>query len=271
MKKTISILCSGAAISLLLAGNISAATITFTDPKGDDNGPGEYIYPTDSVYTPGSFDLTSLEVKSSGGNVSFSTRVASKLNDPWGMGTGFAVQMIFVFIDTDGKQGSGHTQGLPGLNIQFDSKHAWDKVIILSPQKKPRVEAEIRSKANDLADDILVPSRTGGKGKSISGKVKLADLGGGNPGNWGYQVVVQSNEGFPAKTDLLTRKVNEYEGQHRFGGGNDGDCDPHVMDILAGNGDGSDDEVKTQHKMLSFQCDDSGNVLKRATLTMIRK
>ena len=49
---------------------------------------------------------------------------------------------------------------------------------------------------------------------------------------------MQSNEGFPAGNDLLTRKVNEYEGQHRFGGGNDGDCDPHVMDILAGKGAG---------------------------------
>ena len=43
---------------------------------------------------------------------------------------------------------------------------------------------------------------------------------------------MQSNEGFPDGKDLLTRKVNEYEGQHRFGGGTDTDCDPHVIDIL---------------------------------------
>ena len=54
---------------------------------------------------------------------------------------------------------------------------------------------------------------------------------------------MQSNEGFPDGKDLLTRKVNEYEGQHRFGGGTDGDCDPHVIDILAGNGTGAADEV----------------------------
>ena len=59
---------------------------------------------------------------------------------------------------------------------------------------------------------------------------------------------MQSNEGFPAKTDLLTRKVNEYEGQHRFGGGNDGDCDPHVMDCLAGSGTGDKAEDRQQHK-----------------------
>ena len=62
---------------------------------------------------------------------------------------------------------------------------------------------------------------------------------------------MQSNEGFPAPTDLLTRKVNEYEGQHRFGGGTDSDCDPHVMDLLAGNGVGDASEVEAQDKRCS--------------------
>jgi hypothetical protein len=45
-------------------------------------------------------------------------------------------------------------------------------------------------------------------------------------------VLIQSNEGFPDSKDLLTRRVNESEGPHRFGGGTDYDNDPHVMDIL---------------------------------------
>jgi len=32
------------------------------DPTGDDKGPGTYTYPTDAVYTPGSFDLVAFEV-----------------------------------------------------------------------------------------------------------------------------------------------------------------------------------------------------------------
>jgi hypothetical protein len=61
---------------------------------------------------------------------------------------------------------------------------------------------------------------------------------------------MQSNEGFPAKTDLLTRKVNEYEGQHRFGGGTDYDNDPHVIDILVPPGRGEADEAARQHTIL---------------------
>jgi hypothetical protein len=80
---------------------------------------------------------------------------------------------------------------------------------------------------------------------------------------------MQSNEGFPDKNDFLTRKVNEFEGQHRFGGGDDGDCDPQVMDILAGDATGAADEAKLQHEMLSkYDCDPNHPGL--ATITMVK-
>ena len=261
------------AVATLAAGATvaQAQTVTLTDPTGDDDGPGGYIYPTDAVYSPGSFDLTELEVKKKGSNIEFDASVNQRLDDPWGMDVGFAVQMIFVFIDTDGKEGSGHTEGLPGLNIQFAPTDAWDKVVILSPQPASRVQAEIASKAAEMANDIVVPRRTTGRGKTIGAKVKADEIGDGDPTTWGYQVVVQSNEGFPAKTDLLTRRVNEFEGQHRFGGGNDMMCDPHVMDILAGNGDASADEVEAQHEMLKYNCSMDGSEDELATLSMVRR
>ena len=258
-----------AACGTLLMGQ--ALAVEFSDPTGDDNGPGEYIYPTDQVYVPGSFDLTGLTVETKGKNVEFEVEVDSKLQDPWGMGVGFAVQMVFIFIDTDGVAGSGYTEALAGLNVQFAPENAWDKVVILSPQPKSRVDSEARMKAADVRDDIVIPRRTTGRGKGISGRVKLEELGGGDPETWSYQVLVQSNEGFPRETDLLTRRVNEYEGQHRFGGGNDTDCDPHVMDVLAGSGSGAPEEVGLQHEMLKYECDEDGESVSMATLTMVKK
>jgi hypothetical protein len=78
--------------------------------------------------------------------------------------------------------------------------------------------------------------------------VDKSQLGAMPTPDWGYQVAMQSNEGFPAKGDLLTRKVNEFEGQHRFGGGTDYDNDPHVIDILVPAGG---DPVAKQHEILS--------------------
>ena len=82
---------------------------------------------------------------------------------------------------------------------------------------------------------------------------------------------MQSNEGFPSGNDLLTRKVNEYEGQQRFGGGNDGECDPHLIDLFAGKGAGTPTEIGLQQKMLAYECSEDGTAKKMATLTMVRK
>lgn len=258
------------ALGFLAAAAASAQEVKFKDPTGDDNGPGTYKYPTDTVYKQGSFDLTAFTAKKSGEKVDFEVTVNSNLEDPWKMGVGFAVQMVFIFIDTDHKEGSGNVDGIPGLNVKFAAADAWDKAVILSPQGQSRVKAEVGSKASGLAGSILVPTRTKGSGRKISGSVDLKDLGGGDPSQWGYQVLIQSNEGFPTAKEILTRRVNEYEGQHRFGGGNDADCDPHVMDLLAGDAKGEKAEGDAQKAMLKYECAEDGSAKSMATLTMVR-
>jgi carbohydrate-binding DOMON domain-containing protein len=254
----------------LAAVSALGQTVSFKDPAGDDNGPGNYTYPTDAVYTRGSFDLTGFTLKTNGAKTDVSVSVGSNLADPWSMGGGFATQMVFVFIDKDGTAGSGHTNVPPGLNFELAPENAWDKLIILSPQQAARVKTEVEQKAGTLKDDIIIPARTRGAGRNITGTIDTAALGGGDPTTWSYQVVMQSNEGFPSGTDLLTRKVNEYEGQHRFGGGNDGDCDPHAIDLLAGDATGAKEEADLQHKMLAYECNADGTVKKLAVVTMVK-
>lgn len=259
MKLKLSTLCLAGLFAL---GATQANAVEFSDAKGDDNGPGNYVYPTDSVYKAGSFDMTRFAATKSGDAVEFAVDVNSSLEDPWGMGVGFAVQMIYIFVNT-GK--GAHLDTPPGLNVDFAAGNGWDKLVILSPQKKGRVLGEAKVKAAKIVNDIVLPNLTRGSNRTIKGSVPLAELGGdGNVDGWSYQVVMQSNEGFPAESDLLSRKVNEYEGQHRFGGGNDGDCDPHVMDLLEGPG-------STQKDMLAHTCAPSGESVKKATLKMIKK
>ena len=50
-------ICIAVSSLWLLSSGAYAAEYVFTDPAGDDNGPGNYVYPTDAVYSPGSFDL----------------------------------------------------------------------------------------------------------------------------------------------------------------------------------------------------------------------
>ena len=229
-----------------------AGTVTISDPTGDDNGPGTYTYPTDAVYKPGSFDITEFKVIPRGDQVEFRVSVASRIEDPWDSkawgGNGFSVQMAFVHIDTDHVKGSGVRDGLPGTNVRFAEDEAWDKVVIISPQGPARVNSEVGMKCPQWKDRIVVPAVTSASGKTLVAVVDVKELGGPPQPGWGYQVLMQSNEGFPAKTDLLTRKVNEFEGQHRFGGGTDYDNDPHVIDILVPPGG---DPAQKQHEILS--------------------
>jgi len=263
---------TAALASFALAAAAFGQQVVFKDPTGDDNGPGKYKYPTDTVYKAGSFDLTQFSAKKSGDKVDFEVTLNSNLEDPWKMGQGFSVQMIMIFIDQDHKEGSGFTDGLPGLYVKFAAADAWDKAVILSPQGSARVKAEVSSKAASMKDAVLVPERTKGSGRKIFASVPLKDLGGdGDITKWGYQVLVQSNEGFPDSKEVLTRRVNEYEGQHRFGGGNDGLCDPHVMDLLAGDGKGDKSEIDAQHTMLKYECAEDGSAKSMATLTMVHQ
>lgn len=258
------------AASLLSLPAFADGKVTFKDPSGDDNGPGNYKYPTDTVYKKGSFDITEFTAEKKGNKIDFQVTLGTNLEDPWKMGNGFATQMVFIFIDTDGKEGSGRTDSPPGLNIQFAPGSAWDKLVILSPQAPARVRKEVETKAAGMKGDIIIPERTKGAGRKITGSVDAESIK-GDPSQWGFQVVMQSNEGFPAGNDLLTRKVNEYEGQHRFGGGNDGDCDPHVIDVLAGSGKGDEAEKKAQYDMLKYECAEDGSSKAKATLTMVRQ
>ncbi len=258
---SLAVLSSLACLGLVLPGSAAAGPEAFTgqvklvDPAGDDFGPGSYLYPTDAVYKPGSFDITSLEVKPVGEDVEFRVTVNSRIEDPWDSkawgGNGFSVQMAFVFIDQGGQPGTGVTKGLPGLNIRFAPENAWEKVVLLSPQGPTRLNSEIDVKAADLKGNIVVPRLTRAQGRTLIAVVGKDQLGGAPEAHWGYQVAMQSNEGFPDKTDLLTRKVNEYEGQHRFGGGTDYDNDPHPLDILAGQARGDPSEVEAQKQAMS--------------------
>jgi carbohydrate-binding DOMON domain-containing protein len=244
---------------LALAGfSARAQEVVFDDPKGDDNGPGTYTYPTDSVYKPGSFDITQLKVTQKGDQVTFELSVNSDLEDRWGMGAGFAVQFAFVHVKTGP---GGLTEGIPGTNVSFAPDSAWNKVVLLSPQSPTVMKREVKNKCDPAMRDAALTPVTRGKGRVISATVAKKELGEGDITTWGYQVLMQSNEGFSAFTDVGTRKVNATNGPHRFGGGDDGDCDPHVLDILG--------TPEQQKQWLAYECAPDSSSIKKATLHMV--
>lgn len=233
--------------------------IVLADPADDDNGPGTYKYPTDPVYKPKSFDLRKLEISDKGDDVEFKVTIGATIEDPWNSkdwdGNGFSIQFVQIYLDTDHVAGKGHDFALPGLgSLKWSDDEQWDKVVLLSPQGKTRLSTEVRGKCGPAKGDVVMPKSTRVSGKTLIALVKKADLGGGSMAKWGINAAMQSNEGFPVGKDLLTRPVNETVGAHRFGGGNDGDCDPQVLDIFAGKAKGDRGEIAEQHAALAYKC-----------------
>ena len=229
-------------------------SVSFKDPKGDDDGPGQYSYPTDAVYTRGAFDLLEMSVKEVGPDVQIDLTFDAPMEDPWGMGklggANFSVQFIQIYVDTDHKPKSGERTAVAGMNATFADESFFERVILISPQPQAKVKSEVSGKSPKHKNLLVVPRSINAKGRTISALVAKKDLGEPQP-SWGWQVLVSSNEGFPDQKDVLCRKVNEFEGPHRFGGGDDYDGDPHFMDILVSPAKGSGDEKDAQHKILS--------------------
>jgi hypothetical protein len=265
-----------AATLLLAAGPAAAETLTFKDPSGDDDGWGKAEYPTSGDYSPGAFDLTGLEIRDDGDFVVFEVEVAKPLTDPWKSkewgGNGFSLQFVHVYLDLDGKKRSGERNGVPGSWVSFDPAGYWEKVVLISPQPASKVRGEVDAKAAWLKDKIVIPERTEARGRKIVSRVPKAALGGAPAKSWGVQAIMLSNEGFPAKEDVLARRTNEYAGEHRFGGGCDHFGDPQIMDMLAGKASGDAGEKKAQHDVLSaFTCHEDAAKAKLAKLPMIRR
>ena len=57
----------------------------------------------------------------------------------------------------------------------------------------------------------------------------------------------------------------------RFGGGNDWECDPHVIDMLVPPATGSSAEKAAQKTALAYKCGPGGKAEKMAVLPMVVK
>lgn len=237
---------------LTLFNFLFAEKITLMDPKGDDKGPGNYTYPTDPIYVAGSFDLVKATIEDKGDEINFKISFNAPVSFNWG--DYWDVQQLQIYIDTDGVEGSGHTETIPGTQVLIDPANAWEKVVFVDPHTVAKIHGEIDLKAAHLKDDIVLPTKNKPIGKSIKSTVKKADLGiaeDADISKFGYGILMLSATGFPGDWCVLMRRVNEYNGQHRFGNGADGAGDPNVMDMFAGNADGSDDEAELQYDMLN--------------------
>jgi len=224
------------------------------DSSGDDNGPGTYSYPTNSVFTPGSFDLRSVEVSDMGDDIVFKLQVDTELYDPWnGAPAGYDLQVFDIYVDK-GEPG-GFTDLLPGRRARLDSGHAWD-LAIFATGRTDLAEGDVQAKVSaEMREKLFIPDATQQRveGDTLTIRVPKSVIGEPQPG-WAYQFVVAGSEGNMLEDSLRVREVMENGSEWQFGGGSDGTSDPNIIDLFVSEG-------QMQENVLAWQAPAGEGVL----------
>jgi glucan 1,4-alpha-glucosidase len=220
----------------------------FTDPDGDDVGPGTYVYPTCGCFNAGAFDLTALDVYTDAGDVLLVARIAGEVLNPFG-GDQISLQRLNVYL---GSAPDGSRPALPGTNM--DTAEPWQAVVVGDGRfDQAGVYAPDGTRTSE-ADLLAVPQT-----RQIAVVVPRSALGGLDPAAALYGTAMLGNAeagegiGFVRPVYAFDYWNNppagmEWVKQFRFGGGageidfglasKDTDTrDPNALDVIVGPGE----------------------------------
>jgi glucoamylase len=183
------------------------------DPDGDDNGPGNYAYPTSDNFKPGAYDLQRFEVYDAGDRIIF--RVRTRDLTPT-FGSPLGAQLVDVYVHVPGAA-SSTAASFAGRNYTIDPGGAWSRLIEVQGFGQRYVDqtnqgslGQVDIKANDIS-------------RFITFSVTKASLGTPGPG-WGFSVVLTGQDGFSPD---LARGFQPVPQDFQFGVCATAGADPH--------------------------------------------
>lgn len=225
----------------------TGALFDISDPVLDDKGPGYYQYPLDRSIPRGAYDLKRFTVYEEGDVLTFTIQMREYIltdtrKAKYGADQGFVGQTFDIYIDKDGKPGSGYNRALPAREIEFADGHGWEKAILLTPLSHYRVYDLLQGKTDDLEfqdwiPDIILPDYVQIQADKIILRVNKSLLGPGDPQTWGYQVFVMGFAYTVSTHQCLNMDVRAFSAKNNFGGGWDTYGDPPIMDCIMPEGE----------------------------------
>jgi glucoamylase len=180
--------------SQLAVTNVSLPGTTVldqADSPGDDNGPGTYAYPTDSVFVPGAFDLTHFAVSEDGTNVYLQTTIANLVNT---FGSDFGAQLLDIYVKNPAVAQTSTSAAYSSMNYGIAPADAWTErleaqgfaPVIWNDASGAPITSSVAPQF--VVDDpsgtatLILPESTFGKvGPGWVFTVALAGQGSGNP------------------------------------------------------------------------------------------
>jgi glucoamylase len=195
---------------LSVVGVPGTTVLNVPDPTGDDYGPGTYVYPTNSAFVPGGFDLTNLQVSQDGTNVYIQVKIRDLVNT---FGSDFGAQLLDVYV-----RNPAATATPPASPFSTAAPFASRNYTIAPPDAwSERVEAQ------GFASPVWVDSSGNTKGTAQfvaddpSGTATLilpqSEFGTPGPG-WVFTVVLTGQDGFSSDQ---ARAFTTNAGAYTFG------------------------------------------------------
>ncbi len=148
-----------------------------TDPMGDDNGPGNYAYPTSSNFHPGAFDITDFRAILSPDGLTTTFKLQVRDLSPT-FGSPLGAQLVDVYVH-DPKQ----------RNYMIAPSAAWSRLIEVQGFGQRYIDAH-GTTLGTVAISANAISRF------ITFSVPTSSLGGTPGSGWGFSVVLTGQDGF---------------------------------------------------------------------------
>ena len=155
------------------------------DPDNDDNGPGNYAYPTSGDFHAGAFDIEHFAVYDAGPTIVFQLRTRD-LTPTFGSPLG--AQLVDVYVHVPGATATSTAASFPERRYAIAAAGAWSRLIEVQGFGQRFVDA-------DKSTLGQVSIRGNAISRNITFAVPKAALGTPGPG-WGFTVVLTGQDGF---------------------------------------------------------------------------
>jgi carbohydrate-binding DOMON domain-containing protein len=167
-----------------VAGNL---LLDVADPNSDDNGPGNYAYPTSGDFHAGAYDIQRFQVLDDGTNIIF--RLQTRDLSPT-FGSPLGAQLVDVYVHDPLALAADTSTGasFPQRNYQIDPSFAWSRLVEVQGFGQRYIDAG----GQTLGTVAINANRVS---RFITFRVPKSSLGQPGPG-WGFTVVLTGQDGF---------------------------------------------------------------------------
>ena len=161
-----------------------------TDPGHDDNGPGNYAYPTSSDFHAGAYDIEAFRVIVSpdGGTITFKLRVAN-LSPTFGSPLGAQLVDVYVRDPAAAPADTSTAAAFSQRNYVIDASAAWSRLLEVQGFGQRCVDAH-------GATQGMISISANPVSRFITFSVPTMALGGTPTSGWAFTVVLTGQDGF---------------------------------------------------------------------------